>query len=162
MEKIEIRKYRAEDLEALSRLFYETVHAVNARDYTEEQLAAWAGDAHTLARRRDLAAQTTLVATLGGEIVGFGSIDAQGELDLLFVRRDCVGQGVGTLLCDRLEEGRSEIAVYASVTARPFFEARGYALEREHTAVRQGVALKNFFMRKRIEKTERGIASLGS
>ena len=37
-----IRPYQPEDCEALARLFYETVHTVNAKDYTEQQLNAWA------------------------------------------------------------------------------------------------------------------------
>lgn len=35
-----IRPYQPEDCEALARLFYETVHTVNAKDYTEQQLNA--------------------------------------------------------------------------------------------------------------------------
>ena len=33
-----IREYKPADCRALAELFYETVHSVNARDYTEEQL----------------------------------------------------------------------------------------------------------------------------
>lgn len=35
-----VRPYRPADAEALARLFYKTVHAVCARDYTPAQLAA--------------------------------------------------------------------------------------------------------------------------
>ena len=37
-----IREYRTEDRDALVQLFVETVHQVNARDYTPAQLDAWA------------------------------------------------------------------------------------------------------------------------
>ena len=37
-----LRRYRAQDLPALAQLFYDTVHTVNARDYDEGQLNAWA------------------------------------------------------------------------------------------------------------------------
>ena len=37
-----LRPYRKEDCEQTARLFYETVHAVNAKDYAPRQLAAWA------------------------------------------------------------------------------------------------------------------------
>ena len=33
-----LRKYRSSDCEKMAQLFYETVHSVNAADYTEEQL----------------------------------------------------------------------------------------------------------------------------
>ena len=37
-----IREYRPADCKEIEKLFYDTVHTVNARDYTEAQLAAWA------------------------------------------------------------------------------------------------------------------------
>ena len=39
---MEIRRYKSVDLRQISRLFYETVHAVNIKDYTKEQINAWA------------------------------------------------------------------------------------------------------------------------
>lgn len=39
---MEIRRYKSVDLRQISRLFYETVHAVNIKDYTKEQVNAWA------------------------------------------------------------------------------------------------------------------------
>lgn len=39
---IVIRIYDPEDCQSLARLFYDTVHTVNAADYTPEQLSAWA------------------------------------------------------------------------------------------------------------------------
>lgn len=37
-----IREYRLTDCKELTELFYNTVHIVNAKDYTKEQLDAWA------------------------------------------------------------------------------------------------------------------------
>ena len=37
-----LREYRPEDCREIIELFYQTVHTVNAADYTEEQLDAWA------------------------------------------------------------------------------------------------------------------------
>jgi putative acetyltransferase len=37
-----IRKYRPSDCPIMAKLFYDTVHTVNAKDYTEEQINAWA------------------------------------------------------------------------------------------------------------------------
>lgn len=39
---MKIRKYRQSDCKEIAALFYHTVHTVNAKDYTEEQLNAWA------------------------------------------------------------------------------------------------------------------------
>lgn len=147
-----IRQYLNNDCETVSRLFYETIHAVCANDYTAEQLFAWAKDTSRLQmRKEDLLNQYTLVAETDGKIVGFGSIDNSGCLDLLFVHKDFQNQGVATALCDRLEQGFSEVVTYASVTAKAFFEKRGYIVAQEREVERLGVKLKNYEMQKYIK-----------
>lgn len=37
-----IREYQSSDCKELAELFYNTVHTVNAKDYTKEQLDVWA------------------------------------------------------------------------------------------------------------------------
>ena len=39
---MKLRKYQASDCEKIVELFYHTVHTVNAKDYTKEQLQVWA------------------------------------------------------------------------------------------------------------------------
>ena len=39
---MELRKYNANDCKELAQLFYDTVHTINAKDYTKEQLNVWA------------------------------------------------------------------------------------------------------------------------
>lgn len=146
---IHLRRYINADCEKVAQLFYETVHSVNAKDYTEQQLFAWAKDKTQLQRRRtDLLAQNTFVAETGGQIVGFGSVTQTGCLDFLFVHKDFQGQGIATRLCDELERGFSVAVTYASVTAKPFFEKRGYVVTAEQEVERCGVKLKNYAMQK--------------
>lgn len=144
---MEIRTYRPGDGPALAELFYHTVHTVNAADYTPEQLAAWAPETVDLSGwDRSLRAHHTLVAVEGETVLGFGDMDG-GYLDRLYVRADRQGQGVGSALCALLEraaEGR--VITHASVTARPFFEKRGYRVRREQRVERRGVLLTNFVM----------------
>ena len=40
--RIKLREYKTTDYEQLEQLFYNTVHSVNAKDYTKEQLDVWA------------------------------------------------------------------------------------------------------------------------
>ena len=37
-----LRDYKPSDYNCLAELFYQTVHCINAKNYTEEQLNAWA------------------------------------------------------------------------------------------------------------------------
>lgn len=46
-----IREYRPSDCRELAELFYHTVHTVNAKDYSPEQLDAWAAGQVDLEQR---------------------------------------------------------------------------------------------------------------
>ena len=142
-----LRAYRPEDCPALAQLFYDTVHAVNARDYAPAQLDAWAtGTVDLCAWNASFLAHRTLVAQLEGQIVGFGDIDETGYFDRLYVRGDAQGRGVATALCDALEAPYARIVAHVSLTARRFFEGRGYHVLREQQVERHGILLTNFVM----------------
>ena len=150
---MELRPYAPADCAAMAELFYNTVHTVNARDYTPEQLCAWAtGEVDLAEWDRSFQAHHTLVAVEGEQIVGFGDLDVErGYLDRLYVHKDYQGQGVATALCDALEAScpAEHFTTHASLTARPFFEGRGYRVLRRQTVVRRGILLDNYVMEKR-------------
>ena len=148
---VQLRPYRSGDPGQMADLFYETVHTVNAKDYSRAQLDAWAtGEIDRAAWGRSFRAHRTLVAVMGAQIVGFGDMDDSGYLDRLYVHKDFQGRGIGSAICDAPEAGGRHFTTHASVTARPFFEKRGYAALRSQQVVRQGVALTNFVMEKRV------------
>lgn len=133
------------------RLFYDTVHTVNAKDYTVQQTDVWAPKNANLAIWEDkLIKQNTIVAVDAQTILGFGSITQDGELDLLYVQKDNIAKGIGTAICKELERRctASEIKVYASITAKRFFEKQGYKVLRDNKVERGGVTLCNYLMLK--------------
>lgn len=146
--KMFIREYQSSDCEELTKLFYNTVHTVNAKDYTEEQLDAWAtGQVDLNKWDQSLREHYSIVAVENEMLVSFGDIDESGYLDHLFVHADYQGKGIGTMICNRLEQAVSgNIITHASITARPFFEKRGYRVVKEQQVERQGVFLTNFEM----------------
>lgn len=144
-----VRDYTTSDCEVLAGLFYDTVHTVNARDYTNRQLKVWAtGTVDLEAWNRSFLEHVTVVAVEGGRIVGFGDMDQDGYLDRLYVHREEQGKGVATAICDRLEQMvcSESFVTHASITAKPFFEKRGYQTVREQTVIRQGTGLTNYVM----------------
>lgn len=146
---MEIRRYRSSDIEEMVRLFYETVHAVNIRDYTEQQVNVWAtGEVDCEEWDASFKEHLTYVATENGLVVGFGDIDEAGYLDRLYVHKDYQNRGIATAICDRLENeiGTKSVRVHASITARPFFEKRGYRVVKSQGFERHGVMLTNFVM----------------
>lgn len=146
-----IREYEPEDCKELGSLFYDTVHTVNAKDYTKEQLDVWATGYVDLEQwNRSLKEHYSLVALDGNRIIGFGDIDQTGYLDRLYVHKDYQKKGVATALCDKLEQAvQGGIVTHASITAKHFFEKRGYAVKKEQQVERQGILLTNFVMEKK-------------
>ena len=149
---MEIRKYRQSDCREVTELFYNTVHTVNAKDYTKEELDVWATGREDLKKwNQILQDHFTVVAVDRKIITGFGDIDRTGYLDHLFVHAGYQGKGIATAICDQLENAvQGNIVTHASVTARPFFEGRGYEVIKEQRVERQGIFLINFVMLKNL------------
>lgn len=146
-----LRDYKPSDFVRVSELFLETVNSVNIADYTKEQCDVWTKKSNSLENRRSaLTEQRTIVAELDGSIVGFGSIDKSGCLDLLFVDEGFQRKGVATALCDELENGFQAVTTYSSITAKPFFEKRGYTVMKAQEVDCLGVSLTNFQMQKKL------------
>lgn len=158
---MKIDTYRETDLEEIIDLFYDTVHTVNAKDYSQEQLDAWAPrdgkEIRKLSWQNSLRQHMTYVVRMDNKIVGFGDLTDTGYLDRLFVHKDYQSQGIATALLQRLEAKAKqlnlhEIHVDASITAKPFFEHHGYQVIREQTVERQDVTLTNYHMVKQLER----------
>ncbi len=132
-----IRTFQKEDLETVLQLFYETVHTVNARDYNELQLQAWAPK--RLDRERwlqSLEKNICYVAEYRGVIVGFGDYNDEHYIDRLFTHKDYQGKGVASYILQKLEKeavnlGHGDIYTEASITAKSFFERKGFICIKE-------------------------------
>lgn len=148
-----IREYSSDDCAEIISLFRDTVHHINAKDYTPEQLYTWAPDKIEVAKwNLSLMTSYTLVALEEKIIVGFGNVDeAVNLLDHLFVHKDYQRHRIGTALCDCLEDrlAGGNITTYASITSRPFFEKRGYTVVKELEIGQSDVKLKSYCMIKK-------------
>lgn len=148
-----LRPYRDDDAAATLDVFRRAITLLASRDYTAEQVAAWASpdiDPAVWAERR--AASRTRVAEVGGRVVGFTDVDEDGYVDMLFVDPDVARQGVGSALlrwarATAVALGAHELTTNASLTARAAFEAHGFAVVAEQHPVLRGVELTNFRMR---------------
>ena len=144
-----LRDYTPSDCKTLAELFFHTVHIINANDYSEEQLNAWATGHIDLEQWNcSFLSHYTVVAEIDGTVVGFGDIDNTGYLDRLFVHADFQHQGIATAICDKLEQvcHAEKIVTHASITAKGFFEKRGYKIVAKQQVERQGILLTNYVM----------------
>ncbi|SAK74848.1 GNAT family N-acetyltransferase [Caballeronia ptereochthonis] len=129
---IEIRPYRARDLDGVIDLFQRAVRETASADYSPAQIDAWAQadrDEWALARM----SRPTWVALVGGELAGFADLEKNGLVDMMFVDPKHQRTGVATALLARVEAEADEAGItclhtYASVTARPFFEYCGFTM----------------------------------
>ena len=147
-----IRSFKATDAPALRALKYTTIRQVNRKDYTEQQLLAWAPDEYDEADwLQRISAMNLLVATLDGVIVGFADVQDDGYIDHFFCHLDYQGQGIGKALMNEIlaiSQLKSVKRLYShlSITARPFFVRYGFYVVREQQVDIRGEILTNFVM----------------
>ena len=151
-----IRLYSTKDCEAIVALFYNTVHEVNTSDYDKEQLDAWAPSKIDIDRWcAPLSSSYSLVYVDASHIIGFGNMTDEGVLDRLYVDYQHQGEGIGSLLLDKLEnyaasQGIKTISAHVSITARHFFERHGYNIKKEQIVERNNIQLTNYLMEKNL------------
>lgn len=151
-----IRTYSPSDALNLLSLFCQTIKNVNSRDYSLEQVNAWAN----FEERKNSWAQTFInkevwVCEGPDQLAGFCELRNDGYIDRFYIDYKHIGQGVGRLLYDNLEgHARSialkQLSVDASITARPFFKKMGFTNEEKQTVFIGKVAFTNFRMTKEI------------
>jgi len=155
---VDIRTLVESDLSSCVKLFFDTVHTVNAKDYTNEQLNVWAP---ATTNATDPGCQTILnhiayVAEINKMFVGFGDMTKQGYLDRLYVHHNYQRQGVASAIVNKLIEDAykldlAEITTHSSITAKPFFESFGFIACQQQEVDLSGVKLVNFIMKKTLK-----------
>lgn len=151
--KLVIRPARSEDGRQIGELIFDTVRTVNRRDYDQQQVEAWVPDPLTYSTFEEKGAY---VADLEGRIVGFGNLTATGYLHRFYIHKDFQRQGIGLLLLDALEVRArelklTEMTTEASITAKPFFLARGWNIQEKQTVVLRGISFINYKMSKALD-----------
>lgn len=155
--KISIRRYEAADLDTLIELFRNSVRRVASRDYTHEQVMAWAPDNidREATASRNLS-RPTWVAEIDGVIAGFTDLEPTGHLDRLYVHSDYQRRGVASTLLTTVEAVAKEqhiTRLYSevSITARPFFERCGFRVIASQTVAVRGQEFTNYRMEKLLD-----------
>ncbi|AMA73914.1 MULTISPECIES: GNAT family N-acetyltransferase [Aneurinibacillus] len=153
---MKIRRFEPQDAEQIRQLFYDTVHTINARDYSKEQVDAWAPEALAADKwGQMLAYNISYVAEQDSVIIGFGDLARNGYINCLYAHKDFQRKGVGSGLLAQLETearalGLTEVFAEASITARPFFLAQGYQCVQSQNKEHNGSVFLNYVMKKRL------------
>ena len=165
---LHIRPFCAEDAPVLRALFHASVHGIARRDYTPEQLRAWAPQEHDAAAWAErLRANQPWVADVAAQarpglevepapvVAGFADLQPNGYIDQFFVSPAFAGRGVARALMAHLQalaaqRGMAQLWAHVSLTAEPFFAAQGFAVIERREVERAGVVLRNAHMAKRL------------
>lgn len=141
----------------LQSLYRNTVLTINRRDYSQEEVEDWASCGDDLSKIGEMIKTHYFIVAVNqlSQIVGFSSITPQGYLHSMFVHKDFQGKGVATILLEEIERyaasvGITRITSEVSLTARPFFEKRGYIVEVEQKRRANQLCLTNYWMAKEL------------
>ncbi len=134
-----IREYEDKDLEAVSNIVVRNMLEVNSKDYglseMEEKVKGFSKEelANKFKYRKKI-----WVAEKNGEVVGSVGLEADWDgikdtywVLTLFIKPECHGQKIGTMLMNKLEEyakeiGAKKIIIPASITGNEFYHKLGY------------------------------------
>jgi putative acetyltransferase len=150
----DIRRYQPSDLAGLISLFRDTVRRINRRDYSDQQVLAWApDDIDPLQWMRRFENKAVRVAELEGTPVGFVEVARDGQIDMLYVHADHQGEGIASALLRAAEawartRGLARLFTEATITARPFFEHRGFRVIAPQRVIRRALEFINYRMDK--------------
>lgn len=155
LSSLHLRAFRDGDLPAVIELFRDTIRRVNVRDYTPEQVRAWAPDEIDPTKWRTFAGRYAIVAESHDRLVGFADLETDGHLDRFFVHAETQGCGVGRAMLQKLLDEARRLAlprIFAevSITARPFFERHGFVVLVEQSVEVRGQRLTNYRMERKL------------
>jgi N-acetylglutamate synthase-like GNAT family acetyltransferase len=142
------------DLEELALLFYKTVHAI--KDYNQVQIDAWAPKDIDFGKwRKRISKNYLFIARDNDKIIGFGELAPSGYINMLYVHKDYLRQGIGKELLDVMIEKAQELDIdeiftEASITAKPFFESQEFKIVKKQIKSVNGVDFINYLMKKEV------------
>jgi putative acetyltransferase len=153
-----IRRCHSGEELALRAVFYLSIHGIARRNYTPQQLDAWAPqifDADQWIAR--IRRNKPFVAEVGGRSVGYADLQDDGLIDHFYVEANYAGIGVGSALMNHLhlnarERHIDQLRADVSLTAQPFFERYGFTIVRRQQVEVRGVKLDNAVMAKVLQQ----------
>ena len=151
-----VRKYLPGEEEYIWNIFYNTIHNINTQDYSIEQLEAWAPiDLDESVRVNKIIQINPYVVVIDSIIVAYADLQENGYIDHFYCHHDYQRQGIGSVLYSHIEqvaksENISMLSSDVSITAKPFFESKGFIVTKKQFLEMRGQKLTNFKMTKKM------------
>jgi putative acetyltransferase len=132
-----IRRATPADAEQITPVHVASIRTLCAKDYTPEQIDAWAGWKSPDKYRAAMAAgEVFFVAEVDGRVVGFAVLHGD-EVKAVYIHPDYVGSGLGRRLLDAVEAeartcGVELLQLTSTLTSVGFYKACGYTRGDDH------------------------------
>jgi putative acetyltransferase len=149
---MKIRAYHLGEEHEIWQLFNQTIHHVNAEHYSQEQLDAWSPSIFDKIQwSNKLAKLSSFVCVTEEKIVGYSDLQANGYIDHFFCHHQYQGQRVGTTLMAHIhtiamQKHMTQLSADVSITAKAFFESKGFKVVKQQAVPTRGQILTNFKM----------------
>ncbi len=130
-----IRAAVASDVPEIAAVHASAIRDVCGHVYEPSQIQAWVSGKSAQGYLRALAERQVFIALRDDRVVGFSELDPKtGEVFAVYVRPDCLRQGVGggllkTLETCAVEHALTRLHLHATLNAISFYEANGYVLD---------------------------------
>ncbi|MEE1883813.1 GNAT family N-acetyltransferase [Pedobacter flavus] len=151
---ISIRKANTLDCDKIRLLYKSTVESMELPEYNAQHRIVWAASADDAdAWLKRITNQYFIVAEHGGNIIGFGSVSAEGYLDLLYVDFDFQRKGVGRKILKNLESHCSKSKIHelwadVNNSSQYYFQRHGFIVDTVYTRSVKNCDFENVIMKK--------------
>jgi putative acetyltransferase len=158
--KLALRPFLPADAPLAAEIFRASIEELCGDDYSASQQEAWASMADDVEQfGARLANSLTLFGTIDGSPVGFGSLEGNERIDMLYLHPAAAGHGVGSMLIDALEKlaaarGAHKLSADVSDSAEGFFKRRGFVPRQRNTVPLGNEWLANTTMEKQLAAKE--------
>jgi len=150
------KKATISDLKEMQELYTETIKSVCKNDYNPDQIEAWISGVHNTDRWLEVVnTQFVLLAIIQNKIKGFGTLKNGNYIDFFYIHKDFQRQGIADKILTELEleaikQHSKMLTSDISITAKPFFEKKGFRVKAEQKNIRLGIELINYKMEKKL------------
>lgn len=155
--EITFNKAMPSDLDEMQELFVQTIESICKKDYNPAQIEAWISGVSNIERWHEVIdIQFVLLAIIENKITGFGTLKNGNYIDLFYIHKDFQRQGIVDKILTKLEleakkQHAKSITSDVSITAKPFFEKKGFVVKAEQKNMRLSVELMNYKMEKELK-----------
>ncbi|MDX6614814.1 MAG: hypothetical protein QOD75_4000 [Blastocatellia bacterium] len=132
-----IRRSMVEDCPSIGSVHSAAVAGIRTALYTAEELQSWALPKNPESYEESIRIKEFFVAEDDGVMVGFAVLNQEiAEVEAVYVSPEAGRRGIGLKLLQKLETrarvlGLSELHLYASLNAVPFYTKAGYVAQEE-------------------------------